>query len=156
MSRTTIDEEELSMIRGDMSVTEFFVLLWSNKVKVALLILALAFGPGVYRDWQQQRAEARLVAAREAVDFDASIAGMMIVNAWRSCRDIGIVNDMERCAAYDGRLLQEQSAPMLAKLAIEHRASYYKNCFRFHSEEFCGQLLRRSVALSDARPEGRD
>lgn len=34
------------MIRGDMTVTDFVVVLWNNKIKVMLLILAFAFGPG--------------------------------------------------------------------------------------------------------------
>lgn len=93
---------------------------------------------------------------RVSVDLDASITGMMLVSAWRSCRDIGIVNGMDRCAKYDGKLLQEQSASMLAKMAIEHRDAYYKNCLRFHQSEYCGQLLQRSFALSYAQGESKD
>lgn len=78
------------------------------------------------------------------------------MSAWRGCRDIGIVNDMERCATYDGKLIQEQSAPILAKMAIEHRDAYYNNCLRFHQHEYCGQLLQRSVALSNAQGESKE
>jgi len=40
---------------------------------------------------------------------------------------------------------------MLAKIAVDHRDSYYKNCQRFHPYEYCSQLLQRSVALSNAQ-----
>jgi uncharacterized protein involved in tolerance to divalent cations len=73
---------------------------------------------------------------------------MMLASAWTSCRDIGIMNDMQRCAAYEGRLIQEQAALMLAKMAIEHRASFYKTCQRFHPYEYCQQ---RSLSLSVAQ-----
>lgn len=139
------------MIHGGMTVTEFVMILWNNKIKVGLLILAVIFGPGLYDDWQKKRTAEQLEADRKSVDTDASIAGMMLMNAWTSCRDIGIVNDMDRCAKYDGKLLQEQAAPMLAKIAVDHRDSYYKNCQRFHPYEYCSQLLQRSVALSNAQ-----
>lgn len=139
------------MIHGDMTVTEFVMVLWNNKIKVALFILAIAFGPGVYDDRKNKRAVEKLEADRVSVDYEASIAGIMLASAWKSCRDIGIVNEMERCAAYEGRLVQEQSAPMLAKMAIEHRASFYERCQRFHLDEYCKQLLQRSLALSVAQ-----
>jgi hypothetical protein len=144
------------VIRGDMTVTDFVHVLWNNKIKVMFLILALAFGPGLYDEWKMKQAAKRLDADRASVYRDASITGMMLMNAWRGCRDIGIVNDMERCAKYDGKLIQEQAAPMLAKMAIEHRDAYYKNCLRFHQHEYCGQLLQRSVALSNAQGESKD
>jgi hypothetical protein len=138
------------MISGDKTLTEFVMLLWNNKIKVGLLILAIALGPGLYDDWQKKQAAEKLEADRKSVDHEASVAGMMLASAWKSCRDIGIVNDMGRCAAYEGRLLQEQAAPMLAKMAIEHRASFYKTCQRFHPNEYCQQLLQRSLSLSVA------
>ncbi len=139
------------MIRRDMSVTEFAVILWEHKIKIGLFFLALAVGPGLYNDWQKRRAAEQFDADRKSVDTDASVAGIMLMNAWTSCSQIGIVNDMEGCAKYQARLLQEQAAPMLAKMAIEQRDSYYKNCQRFYAYEYCGQLLKRSVALSNAQ-----
>jgi hypothetical protein len=139
-----------------MTVTDFAMVLWNNKIKVVLLVLAVAFGPGLFDDWQKRQAAEKLDADRKFVDHDASITGMMLMSAWRGCRDIGIVNDMERCATYEGRLIQEQSAPMLAKMAIEHRNAYYKNCLRFHQYEYCSQLLQRSVALSSAQSESKE
>lgn len=144
------------MIRLDTTVTDFVTVLWNNKIKVMLLILALAFGPGLYNDWEKRQAAEGLAADRASVDSGASISGMMLMRAWRGCRDIGIVNDMERCATYDGKLIQEQSAPMLAKMAIEHRDAYFKNCLRFHQIEYCGQLLQRSLAISNAQGESKD
>ncbi|MBX3610739.1 MAG: hypothetical protein KF871_12665 [Hydrogenophaga sp.] len=139
-----------------MTATDFVTVLWNNKVKVILLILAVVFGLELFDDWQKRQAAEKLDADRRSVDHDASITGMMLMSAWRGCRDIGIVNDMERCATYEGKLIQEQSAPMLAKMAIEHRDAYYKNCLRFHQHEYCGQLLQRSVALSNVQSESKD
>lgn len=138
------------MSQRDMTVSELVKVLWNNKIKVAALLLAIVFGPGVYGDWQEKRAARQLEADRRSVNTDASIAGAMLMSAWKSCAQIGIVNDMERCAAYRGELLQEQATSPLAKLAIERRA-YYKNCQRFHPYWYCQQLLDRSVRLSNAQ-----
>jgi hypothetical protein len=139
------------MIRGDMSVTEFVITLWKNKIKVALLVLVLIFGPGLYDDWQNQRAREKLDADRRAVDTEASIAGMMLADAWTRCKEIGFVNDLERCANHKGRLLQEIAAPQLAQMAIQHRDSYWRSCQRFHPNDYCNALLTRSFQLSFAQ-----
>jgi ABC-type anion transport system duplicated permease subunit len=139
------------MLRLDKSVDDLLVFLRTHKIKIGIAVLAIVFGPGLYDDWQKSRAAQQLESDRKSVDTDASVTGMMLMEAWTGCSQIGIVNDMERCAAYQGRLLQEQSAPMLAKLAVEQRASYYKNCQRFNTYEYCSQLLQRSVALSNAQ-----
>lgn len=139
------------MIRGDMSVTEFLKVLWSNKIKVGIAIFVLIFGPDLYDDWQKKRANEQLAADRKAVDTRASIAGMMLRSAWESCSQIGIVNDMEGCANFQARLLQEQAAPLKAKMAIEQRDSYYRSCERFYAHDYCQQLLWRSFELSTAQ-----
>jgi hypothetical protein len=139
------------MIRGDVSVADLVTVLLNNKIKVGILILAAVFGPGLFDDWQKTRAAEQFEVDRKSVDTEASIAGMMLINAWTNCSRIGIVNDMERCAKYQARLLQEQAAPMLAKVALEQRDSYYKNCQRFYTYDYCGQLLGRSLALSNAQ-----
>ena len=139
------------MIHGNMSVTDFVMTLWSNKFKVVLVVAALAFGPSIYTDWQRKRAAEQLKADRQAVDSDASVAGMMLASAWKGCSQIGIVNDMERCAAFQPRLIQEQTAPILAKSAVGQRAAYYKSCQRFYPATYCGQLLQRSLQLSLAQ-----
>lgn len=144
------------MIRRDMTVTEFAKVLWSNKIKVMLLVFALVFGPGLYDDWQQKQAAEKLDADRASVFSDASITGMMMTDAWRSCRDIGIGDDMKRCSKYDGKLIQEQTAPVFAKIAIEHRDSYFKHCLRFHQQEYCDQLLQRSIDISNAQRESTE
>lgn len=139
------------MIRRDMPVIRFVAFLWEHKIKVGLLFLALAVGPGLYDDWQKKRAAEQLVADRMSVDTDASFAGMHLVSAWAVCSQIGIVNDIEGCAQYQARLLQEKVAPIAARTAIERRDSYYKKCQRFYAYEYCVQLLARSVALSNAQ-----
>lgn len=138
------------MIHGNMTVTEFVMTLWANKVKVTLLILAITFGPGLYSEWERRRAQERMEDDKKAVSTDASIAGMMLLSAWKSCQQIGI-SDVNACSRYQGQLLQEQAAPMLAKTAVEHRDSYLASCQRFYQFEYCRQLLERSIHLSNAQ-----
>ena len=139
------------MIRPDMPVIEFTMTLWKNKIKVVLSILAIVFGQGLHDEWQVQRATEKFEADRQGIDAEASIAGMMLANAWTSCKQIGIVNDMERCASHNGRLLQEIAAPQSAKIAIEQRDSYSRNCQRFYTAEYCSALLGRSLQVSFAQ-----
>ena len=68
------------MTSGDTTVTEFVILLWNNKIKVGLLILAIVLGLGLYDDWQKERAAAKLEADRKSVDHEASVAGMMLAS----------------------------------------------------------------------------
>lgn len=138
------------MNRGDMTVTEFVMLLWENRIKVALLILAVALGPGLYEDWTARRAAEKLARDRDAVGTQASVAGMMLLSAWKSCSQLGI-RDINACSRYEGQLLQEQAAPILAKSAVEQRDSYLKNCQRFYEFDYCKQLLERSIQLSNAQ-----
>jgi len=133
-----------------MTVTEFVMLLWENKIKVTLLILAVVFGPSLYEDWKAEELRKTLESDRKAVGTQASIAGMMLVSAWKSCSQIGI-GDINACSKYEGHLLQEQAAPMLAKTAAEQRDSYLKNCQRFYEFDYCRQLLERSIQLSNAQ-----
>lgn len=142
------------MIHPNMSVTDFVMTLWKNKVKVVLVAVALAFGPGLYADWQRKRAVEQEESDRRAVDTEASLAGMMLADAWRACSKIGIVNDMDRCAAYQPRLIQEQAAPLLAKTAVDQRDSYVKRCQRFYQGTYCSKLLQRAVEISVA--QGKD
>ena len=132
----------------DMTVTEFVMLLWKNKVKVTVLILVVAFAPGFYQDWATKKAAQELARDRDAVDTQASLAGMMVLSAWKKCALIGI-SDINTRSQYEGRLLQEQSAPVLAKIAVEQRDSYLKGCQRFYDFEYCRKLLERSIQLSN-------
>jgi hypothetical protein len=143
------------MIRGDMSVTEFAMLCWNNKGKVLVAIAAVVLLPPLFDEWAQKRVADRLAAEREGVNTSASVVGMMLVSAWRSCVKIGI-NDIDRCSTYEGQLLQEVAAPQLAKMAIVQRNDYYSSCRKFYAPKYCDQLLTRSVNLSAASKETAD
>jgi hypothetical protein len=134
-----------------MPVTGLLAAAWDHKVKVALIAIGVVFVPGLYESWQNSRAAEQLVSDRKAVDTDASVAGMMLASAWRSCSQIGIVNDMEGCARCQGRLLQEQTAPMAAKLALEQRDAFWRGCRRLYPQKYCGQVLQRAFQLSFAQ-----
>lgn len=127
-----------------------------NKGKIALIGLALAFGPGIYADWEKQHAAAQLAEDKKSVDLEASSAGMVIAGAWRGCANIGILNNMEGCAAYQGQLIQEMVAPKVAAVAIEQRSNYYVKCERFYPHEYCAKLLARAVQISYAQGERKN
>jgi hypothetical protein len=133
-----------------ITVTEFAALVWRNKVKAGLLALAIVSGPPLYEEWAEKRAAQEAAEAKGAVPTDASIAGMMLLSAWKSCTQIGIA-DVNACATYQGELLQEQAAPILAKTAVGQRDAFVKNCTRFYAYEHCRQLLDRAIRLSNAQ-----
>lgn len=141
------------MQKSAESIVNFVNTIFNNKFKIALLLLTIVFGPDVYNDWQKNRAAARLEADRKSVDLEASSAGMLLASAWKDCAQIGIVNNMEGCATYQGRLLQEMAAPQIAKVAIAQRTSYYQKCERFYAREYCGKLLERALMLSHTQGE---
>lgn len=132
-----------------MPVTEFASLLWANKIKTALVVLAIAFGPNLYENWSKKRDVERKEEERKSVGISASVTGMMILGAWKSCNRIGIA-DIDSCSRYEGQLIQEQAAPALARTAVENRNGYLKTCLKFFDYEYCRQLLNRAVQLSAA------
>jgi hypothetical protein len=125
-------------------------ILQEHSSKLIVLFLAAIAGPGLYKGWSESRAEAALREERESVGHKASTAGIMWVGAWKACVQIGI-RDVDACSKYKGVLLQEIGAPVQAKLAIEHRDTYAKSCFKFHTEEYCQQLFNRSIQLSSVQ-----
>lgn len=122
-----------------------------NWSKVAFGALVLLIAIPVYQDWSKQHAVE--VAARETkaaidrVGTDASIAGSMLWGAYKACTKIGI-QSMQTCANYEGNLLQEKAAPILASTALDQRALYDKNCQQLYTKEYCDQLLNRAFQLS--------
>ena len=73
-----------------MTVNDLMLLLRKNKIKVAAMILAIAIFPSLYDDWSASRSAEKLKSDRDEVGTQASIAGMMLFNAWKSCTQIGI------------------------------------------------------------------
>ena len=154
------------MTPWDMSVTEllmlcwqsiakFAMLCWNNKGKVLVAIAAAIVLPPLFEGWAQKQAADKLAAEREGVNTSASIAGMMLVSAWRGCVKIGI-DDIDRCSTYQGKLLQEIAAPQVARMAVERRNGYFSSCRKFYALDYCNQLIIRSVNLSAASKETSD
>ncbi len=115
------------------------------------IVLFFLLEPTIDR-WQSKRLAEQREAEKAAVNVEASLAGMLFVGAWRDCLRIGI-NDVQACASYEGKLLQEIAAPKMAQQALKQSQSFYANCTRFHAYEYCYALLRRSIQLSAAIPE---
>jgi hypothetical protein len=138
------------LIHEDMTVNDLMLLLRKNKIKVAAMILAIAIFPSLYDDWSASRSAEKLKSDRDEVGTQASIAGMMLFNAWKSCTQIGI-SDISTCSRHEGQLLQEKPASLLAKTAVEQRDSYLKHCQRFYDFDYCKRLLERSIQISSAQ-----
>lgn len=138
------------MIRVDMTVNGFMLLLRKNKIKVAAMILTIAIVPSLYDDWSASRSAEKLKSDLGEVGTQASIAGMMLFSAWKSCTQIGI-SDISTCSKHEGQLLQEKAAPLLAKTAVEQRDSYLKYCQRYYDFDYCKRLLERSIQISSAQ-----
>lgn len=138
-----------------MTVTEFATWLWAKRWWGFWLVIAAIFGPPAFDEYSKKTLAANLEVEREGVNTSASLAGMMLVSAWRSCTQIGI-QDVDACSKYEGKLLQELGAPILAKTAANHRDGYYASCSKFYSTSYCNQLLTRSVNLSAAQRQTSD
>jgi hypothetical protein len=132
-----------------MSVADFVSLCIRNKARIVVGIIAALVVPPLYSAWAERQAHDALVAEREGVNTSASLAGMMLVSAWRGCVRIGI-NDVAQCSTYEGKLIQEMTAPPLAKAALQQRDDFLGSCRKFYTQEYCVQLLNRSVSLSAA------
>lgn len=93
----------------------------------------------------------KLENARVAVGVEASLTAGMLVSAARSCQVIGVEN-VDRCSQYKGTLIAEQSAQMLASLAVDQRSGYWKKCSASFDQEYCNQLISRAVEIEMRKP----
>ncbi len=99
--------------------------------------------------------EEKLEKARAAVGMDASIAAAMLVSAARSCQVVG-EDAIDKCVQVKGTLVAEQSAQLLANLAIGQREGYWKKCQTNFDKEYCGQLIQRAVAIELRKPRNSE
>jgi len=138
-----------------MTVTKFVNLLARNWSKVAFGSFALLIAARATQDWWRQHQVETVAKERkqaiEQIGIDASIAGSMYAAAYKACAKIGIPN-VEQCAKYEGLLLQEKAAPMLAFTAVEQHASYNMNCKKLYADKYCYDLLNRAFHLSQSEP----
>lgn len=138
-----------------MNSNTFTKFLGQNWSKVVFAGLALLIAYPVYKDWSKQHAiEVAAKEKKEAMDrigTDASISGAMYSAAYKACSRIGIPN-VEQCAKYEGTLLQEKAAPILAATAVDQRMSYEKSCYKLFTQEYCYNLLNRAYYLSQSEP----
>ena len=104
--------------------------------------------------WKRHQIETAVKEKKQAIEqigMDASMAGSMYTTAYKACVKIGIPN-VEQCAKYEGVLLQEKAAPMLASTAVGQRMSYDANCKKLYDEKYCFDLLNRAFHLSQSEP----
>lgn len=89
--------------------------------------------------------------ASESIGMIASVTASLLVSAARSCQVVGVL-DIDQCAKIQGSLLAEQSAQAEANLAVKQRLGYWKECQSEFSAEYCGQLIKRALAIEIRRP----
>ncbi len=134
------DNISLRLIR-----TSFAILRTTAFVIFGIIIIFAALS--LYQDWAKKRQQEEFKAERLSISLSASIAGMSLASAFKSCQRIGIP-DIKKCQEYKGMLLQELEAPIAAKMAIEQQVDYREKCNRHYSADYCLQLLNRAVQLS--------
>jgi len=142
------------MSKANIPAKGVVAIVFEHPIKIGAVALAIAFSPGILKSWQIKHAQEQLATNQKTVHDDASIAGMMLMNAATKCYQIGILNDLDGCAKHKATLIQEKAAPELAKLAIQQRDSYMNNCKKFYESDYCSNLLLRSVAISNAQSKG--
>jgi len=128
---------------------------WPKLTLAAFTVFILA--PVAVEWWEARQAETKKQereAAIDRVNTGASIAGALLATAYRSCSRIGI-DSIERCADYEGKLLQEIGAPMSAQMALGQRKEYNDHCLTLYDAKYCNGLLNRAFQLSLAEPEQR-
>lgn len=114
-------------------------------VAAAAIIAVVAWN--AYDDWSKRREVERVEQEKQSVSTKASLAGIVWWEAYKNCARIGI-GDLDKCSTYNGQLLQEKVAPILAKSAVEARDEYFNLCGRHYPDEYCKRLINRSVYLS--------
>ncbi len=62
------------------------------------------------------------------------------------------MNDIDRCAQLKGTLIADQSAQMLASVAVDLRKDYWRKCQADFEQEYCNQLIQRAVAIELRKP----
>ncbi len=115
--------------------------LWAT-----LLIVAALTGCDAALSPEQKRE--RAIAA---IGTEASVTAMMFVSAARSCQVVGL-NDIEICAEIKGSLIADQTAQIIAKVAVDKTKEYWNKCQTDFSQEYCNQLIQRAVAIEYRKP----
>lgn len=131
---------------GDISlrlIQTGFAILGTTAVICGIVFAAFS----LYQDWDKKRQKEEFEVERQSIGTSASITGMSLVSAFKSCQRIGIP-DLKKCQEYKGMLVQELGAPIAAKIAIEEQVNYNQKCNRHYSTDYCHQLLKRAVQLS--------
>lgn len=107
----------------------------------ALFVVAALTGCDAVLSPEQKREK-----AIAAIGIDASVTAALYVSAARSCQVVG-VNDIERCAQLKGSLIADQSAQIIASVAVEKAREYWKKCQEDFSQDYCNQLIQRALDI---------
>ena len=96
-------------------------------------------------------AEEKRRRAESAMGINASIAASSIVSAYRACSIVGVYK-LDECAQIKSPLLADESAKLMAKMALDFSRDYWKECQAVLPHEYCQQLITRAVAIEQRKP----
>lgn len=127
----------------------------AKKIKISVLLVCLPFFATLSGCEVTLSPDEKRQKAIAAIGIDASVAAMMLVSAARSCATVGESN-IDACVQIKGNLLDDQTAAMLAKVAVDQRTGFWKKCQADFDTEYCDQLLRRAVAIELRKPKASE
>lgn len=106
-----------------------------------------------YKDWSSENDRKALAQERQAVGAEASLAANLLVAAYKACRPLGL--DVRACVSHTGSLIQDQTAPAVASLAVERQGAYEAACRRHYDAQYCDDLLTRAVNIEYQTSQNR-
>lgn len=98
-----------------------------------------------YKDWSRENDLKALEQQKQAVGTDASVTASLLVAAYKACRPLGL--DVRACVGHKGPLIQDQTAPVVASLAVERQGAYEAGCRRHYEVQYCNDLLMRAINI---------
>jgi len=98
-----------------------------------------------YKDWSSENDRKALAQERQAVGTEASVTAGLLVAALKACRPLGL--DVHACVSHSGPLIQDQTAPAVASLAVERQGAYDAACRRHYEAKYCNDLLTRAIGI---------
>lgn len=126
--------------------------LYLTPTQFTLLVLGIVmfwYWMATAEEREKKAAAERHQAEADGLGFSASIAAGTMLSAWRSCKAVGI-SSVPECVTHKGPLLQDQTAPVIAKVAMDSYNDWNAACLRHYDGPYCNDFFNRALAVSDA------
>lgn len=127
--------------------------LWKLRLQhfaiVVLIVIVLGSLAQVMEKWNKEQNVRNLEREKQNIGIEASNTGSLLWSAYKDCKQIGI-SDLRKCTEHSGPLLQDITAPVLAKAALEQQINYSNSCNKHYSAQYCYDLLNRAFHISQS------